>query len=193
MIEFLIEIDKNITLAINSWNSPFFDFIMHAASNGLTWIPVFATLLFLYYKNSTKKEILYILLFTGILIALTDQISFQLFKEVFHRLRPCHEPDLIGKIRTLNGECGGDYGFISSHTTNYFGLAVFNIFLLSGKYRILIPLLLVWASIIAYSRIYLGVHYFGDVLCGIIVGSLLGYLVYRLYIYFKNKYILKTF
>lgn len=190
MLETLINIDKKITLAINSWNSPFFDFIMHAASNGLTWLPVFAVLLFLFYKYYSRKEFLFIILSVALLITLTDQTSFQLFKEVIQRLRPCHEPELKGLIRIYNGECGGEHGFISSHATNYFGIAVFCIFLLYKKHHVLIPLLLLWATLIAYSRVYLGVHYFGDVLCGSIVGSLIGFLVSRLFLFVRKKYML---
>ena len=192
MIDYIIDLDKSITIYFNSCHSPFFDFVMHAASNGLTWIPLFALLLYLLYKNFSTKEFLLSLLFIAILITLTDQISFQIFKNGFERLRPCHEPDLFGIIKTFNGECGGDFGFISSHATNYFGLAVFNICLLSKKYKILLPLLLLWALIISYSRIYLGVHYFGDVLGGCIVGSLIGLFVYKLFKYIDNRYILKN-
>ena len=192
MLENLLNIDKKITIAINGWNSPFFDFIMHAASNGITWIPVFLSLLYLLYRNYSKKEFIIILLFTALLITLTDQVSFQLFKEIFHRLRPCHEAELQGLIRTYNGECGGDYGFVSSHAANYFGIAVFNIFLLFKKYKVVIPLLLLWALIISYSRIYLGVHYFGDVLCGALVGSLIAIIVFNLFLLIRRKYILKN-
>ena len=141
-----MNIDKEITLAINGCHSGFFDFVMYWVSNGLVWIPVFVILLYLIYKNFSQKEFFVILGFIAILIASTDMISFQVFKECTHRLRPCHEPSLFGLIRTVNGKCGGDYGFISSHSANYFGIAVFNIFLLSKKYKILIPLLLLPAA-----------------------------------------------
>jgi undecaprenyl-diphosphatase len=120
-----------------------------------------------------------------LLITLADQSSVHLFKEVFERLRPCHNPELQEYIHLVKGHCGGKYGFISSHAANTFALAVF----LKNIYRIrwLSVLLLSWATIVSYSRIYIGVHYPFDVIAGVVWGALLGYGIYRLYLLFESK------
>jgi undecaprenyl-diphosphatase len=118
--------------------------------------------------------------FVALLIFMSDQISVHFFKEVFQRLRPCHEPDFIGMVHLVKGNCGGQFGFVSSHATNTFALAVFLSFVLGKKFKYFIPLILLWAAVISYSRIYLGVHYPGDVIAGAILGASLGAIMGKL-------------
>ena len=96
---------------------------------------------------------------------------------MFMRLRPCHNPEIQAQVDTLNGYCGGQYGFVSSHAANYFGIATFLSVLFFRKIRFFIPLIMFWAALIAYSRIYLGVHYPADICCGAILGIILGLIV----------------
>ena len=180
MLEQLIGFDQKLFLALNGMHAPVFDFIMYWLSSKLIWIPLYAWLLYqMILQNKTKFWL--ILLAVALLITLTDQISVQLFKETFQRLRPCHEPALEGLVRIINGHCGGRYGFISSHACNTAGVAVFSGLILRERFSWLLPAMISWSLIISYSRIYLGVHYPGDVVAGFVIGATIGFLIYRLF------------
>lgn len=173
MIDFIKEIDKSVFIFLNGINSPFFDWLMFYISESWTWFPVFVILLYASIKKFGIK-ILWILIFIAVLITLTDQSSVKLFKNVFLRYRPCHNLELHGIVHTVNDKCGAQYGFVSSHASNYFGLASFFIIILGIKRKIFLFLIILWAVLIGYSRIYLGVHYPADVLAGAILGSAIG-------------------
>jgi len=176
MFNWLNSIDTSLFLFLNGKHNAFWDVVMYWSSNKLTWLPVYLLLIYLVVKHYRRQSWI-VVLFVALLIALTDQISVQLFKEIFHRLRPCHQPALEGLVHLVRGKCGGDYGFISSHACNYFGIALFLIGMLGKRVRYFIPLILFWAAWISYSRIYLGVHFPGDVLTGGLVGALIGCLL----------------
>jgi undecaprenyl-diphosphatase len=180
----LENIDQQLFLFLNSFNSPFWDKIMYAISGKIIWAPVYFAIL-IYLGIKYKKRFLVIIPFIIIAVTLADQLSVQLFKNVFHRLRPCHEPSLAGMIHLVNGQCGGLYGFVSSHASNSFNVALLSLMLIKRRWFTIS--ILIWASVIGYSRIYLGVHYPGDVICGAIVGSLIGWGFYKLYELTDNK------
>ncbi len=186
IIDFLLNTDRQLFLFLNSIHSPFFDDIMWWLSQRLIWAPLYAVLLIMMWLTYRNK-FWYIIPLIILLVTLTDQISVVLFKDVFLRLRPCHEPSLEGMVRIVRGHCGGSYGFISSHAANTFGVAVFGGSLLKVKYKWTFPLLLLWAATVSYSRIYLGVHYPGDVIVGGIVGALLGWIIYLLFQWIIRK------
>ncbi len=188
MIDQLISYDQQFFIFLNGLHSPLFDFIMFWLSNKLIWIPLYAWILFRMIKDNRSRAWL-VILFIALLVTLTDQVSVQLFKNIFHRLRPCHEPALEGMVRILNGHCGGNYGFVSSHACNTAGIAVFSGLLLKNRYKWLLPVMLAWSALISYSRIYLGVHYPGDVLAGFMVGGTLGFTVFSLWNFTIGKLI----
>lgn len=175
MIEHL---DQQIFLFINSLNSPFWDKVMFAISGKIIWIPLYLAIL-VWLGMNYKKKFPLILLFVIIAVVIADQGSVQLFKYTFHRLRPCHEPSLQGLVHLVNGKCGGLYGFVSSHAANSFNVALLSLLFIRKRWYTISILL--WASLIGYSRIYLGVHYPGDVICGAAFGILVGWGVYKLY------------
>jgi len=126
-----------------------------------------------------------------LLILIADQSSVQLFKNVFKRLRPCHNPLISDLVHTLHGKCGGQFGFVSSHATNCFSLAVFTGLLLRSRYKYMLYLMLFWAALVSYSRVYVGVHYPGDILGGAILGSIVAIFVYWLMKILNTKFNLK--
>lgn len=174
----LISFDQELFLLINGAHSAFLDFIMYWCSDKWIWTPAYAILLFLIVREF-KGRTWMVLLGVVLLVVFTDQLSVKLFKDIFMRLRPCHEPALEGMVRTLYGQCGGKYGFISSHAANTFGLALFSGLILRRPFKWLLPLMIFWAFLVSYSRIYLGVHYPGDILGGALVGGLLGFIMYK--------------
>lgn len=182
----LIALDKRIFLAINGWHGDAADVVMYWLSEKLIWAPLYALLLFLMWRVY-KNMFWYIIPLIILLVTLTDQASVVLFKDVFERLRPCHEPSLEGMVRILHGHCGGKFGFISSHAANTFGVAVFAGTLLFKRYKPALPLLVLWALCICYSRVYLGVHYPGDVLTGALVGVIIGWLMVMLFRFILSK------
>jgi undecaprenyl-diphosphatase len=175
----LVRLDQQLLLYLNSLNSPFWDQVMYAISGKFIWIPLYLAIL-IYLGIKYKRKFLVIFLFAILGITLADQISVNLFKNVFQRLRPCHEPALEGLIHLVKGECGGRYGFVSSHATNSYYVALFSLLFIRKRWFTITMIL--WAAIIGYSRIYLGVHYPGDVICGSLLGALIGWFIYKLYI-----------
>ncbi len=178
MLEALINQDIQLFLFLNGLHSSYWDNMMLVITNKYTWIPLYALILgYIFYRWKPKSAV-YIVVGFIVLTVLTDQSSVHLFKNVFERLRPSHNPDLEGLIH-IPGSRGGKFGFISSHATNAFGLAVLSALLFKNKgFRFFI---FFWATIISYSRIYVGKHYPGDIICGGLWGSLLGFIVFQFY------------
>lgn len=170
----LLNADEHILICINHLGAPFMDNFWVYVTRMESWIPVYALLALLFYHLWGFKKAFFIICFIGGLILCVDQ-SANLFKHIFKRYRPCHEPMLADKIRLIQGMCGGSYGFFSAHSANHFALAVFlgKLFQRFGKHLDFI--LILWASLVAYSRIYLAAHYPLDVLFGIGVGVCFGY------------------
>ncbi|MGE5316822.1 MAG: phosphatase PAP2 family protein [Chloroflexota bacterium] len=186
MLEFLLKLDRQFFLAINGWHSPFFDEIMYVLSQKLVWAPLYAILLIMLWLVY-RRNFWYIVPLIILLVTLTDQVSVVLFKDIFHRLRPCHEPSLEGMVQLVRGQCGGKFGFISSHAANTFGVAIFAGSLLKVRFKLVLPVLIFWASIVCYSRVYLGVHYPGDVIVGALVGSISGYFILLLFKWIMSR------
>lgn len=187
MLETLIELDKKLLLFLNSFHTPVLDPVMFWITKTFFWLPLYLFLLFLVIKNF-KKETWIVLIGIAIAILLADQVTSSLMKPFFARLRPSREPSLEGLVHLVNGYTGGKYGFASSHAANTFATAFFFWLLFKDRYR-WVWILFVWAVVMTYSRIYLGVHYPGDILVGMLVGlggAWAGYSVQKL-IWTKRK------
>ena len=175
----LIDIDKQVMLALNGSDSLYMDGVMKIYTSTSVWIPVSLVLLFIVLKNNRPRTAILTILAVALTIVATDQVSSHLIKPLVARLRPCNDPTIMHLIDTVNGYRSGGYSFTSSHACNSFG--IFAIVSLIIRNRALSLSLLLWASINSYSRIYLGVHFPGDILCGAIIGTTIGSMVYLLY------------
>ena len=131
-------------------------------------------------KKIKLSEVFYSLLVISIMIAIADQTA-NLFKDSFQRLRPCYNESLISFVRLVNESCGGKYGFFSAHASNSFSLAVFFGLLFKNKFRFIIYMTLFYASLISFSRIYLGVHFPLDIFFGGVYGIITGLVIFRIY------------
>lgn len=160
---------------------------MYWASEKLIWIPVYIFFLYLIIRHF-KKNSYWVILLAIAMIVVTDQLSVHAFKNVFMRLRPCHEPELEGLVHLVKNKCGGDFGFVSSHAVNHFAMAEFFSVIFLKRIRYFTPIIMLWAAFISYSRIYLGVHYPGDVICGGLAGAAIGFLFGKLSLLCISRY-----
>jgi undecaprenyl-diphosphatase len=182
MLEYLEKADESLFLFLNGFHNSFLDVIMYWASDQLFWIPFYGWLAFFLFRKLGRTAWRYFFLIALMIVA-SDQLSSHLIKNWVRRPRPSHVTSLANRIHFSKAGPGGEYGFVSGHAANGFALAVFLLLSLPQEYRPLKILVLSWASLVSYSRIYNGVHYPGDVIGGALLGTLLAilftYLLHR--------------
>lgn len=186
MIEYFNHVDTQLFLLLNGIHNTFFDFVMYWFSDKLIWVPMYLLIAFFIVKQYKFKGII-MLIFAGIVIALCDQTASHLIKNAVLRLRPSHEPALVGLVHLSKAGAGGMYGFVSSHAANTFGLATFLNCVLDNRFKLLKYCLFIWAVFVSYSRIYNGVHYPGDVLVAAFIGALIGWAISKLFFLVESK------
>lgn len=186
MIEWLEQIDQQLLVAINGWRSPFWSEVMWTISNKFVWFPLYILLFVLVYVKYSIRAAILFTLFGFAAVGLADFTATYIFKEGVARYRPSHHETLQHLLffyEMKPGELykGGQYGFVSGHATNSFVIAVMFSLRLRASFSWIAPILLIWACTVAYSRIYLGVHYPSDIFGGALLGTLIAILIYKLY------------
>jgi len=181
----LIETDRLATLSINGSESLFWDGVANIYTSAFVWIPLALFAILLLIRNIDPKKLLLALLMVALTVVLCDQLSSSVSKPLFHRLRPSRDPYILNMVDTVNGYRGGLYGFFSGHAANSFGLATLFMWLVRDKWFSLS--VTIWALINSLIRIYLGVHFAGDILVGAIVGIFIGSIIYWIYYMITRK------
>ena len=174
-MDWLIDLDRMFFHLINQSGTPFWDSIMLFATHKLSWIPLYLFIVYLIIKEKGKESV-WILVCIGLVITCCDMGSVHLFKNMFQRLRPCH---FLENVRLVTEGCGGQFGFISSHASNVFGLAVVVGKLMNKKFLFLA--LFFWAAVVSYSRVYVGVHYPLDIVGGMLWGIVIALICVSIY------------
>ena len=178
--ETLIQFDKQLLLAINGSDSLFVDGLAVALTTAATWIPLYLALFFLVLRNNENmRQILLIVGCAALCVVLAGTVDDTIVKPGVARLRPTHDLQIGMAVDVVDGYRGGSYGFFSAHAANTFSIAVF--FSLLVRSGMLSFLLVLWSLVNCWTRMYLGVHFPGDILCGLLWGGLSGTAVYYLY------------
>ncbi len=186
MLEQLLVWERDAFFLLNGSDSPFLDHFMWLYSGKVVWLPLALFILYvLCYKRDWKQSLL-LLLMIALTITLCDQFASHICKPLCMRYRPTHHPDFMAQVKVVFGYRGGLYGFISSHAANAFGFAMLLTLLLKNKWLGLS--LFFWATLTAYSRVYLGVHFITDIIPGAFSGLCFGALVYVLYRYLRKRF-----
>ena len=187
MIEKILLYEHDAFFALNGSDSAFLDRFMWLYTGKEVWLPLAVLIIgVLVYKKNWRESLL-IILAIALVVLLCDQFASHVCKPLFTRFRPTHHPDFMEQVKTVFNYRGGLYGFISSHAANAFGFAT--LMALIMKNRWFGWTLFLWATLTAYTRIYLGVHFISDVVPGMVVGTLFGYVVYRLYLFVRSKWL----
>lgn len=184
MIEKLKELDEQLFLFLNGLRADWLDPVMFQLTETITWLPFYAFLIYFIYRQDPKNS-WWVFAGAALSILLADQLTSGLMKPFFERLRPCHDPRWEGIIHNY-GRCGGLYGFVSSHAANTFAIAMFLNLKLKRKLPYL-PWLFLWAAVVAYTRVYLGVHYPFDIILGAVIGMVLGFLSWVLIVFVRRE------
>ena len=187
MVDTLVEWDKELFLFLNGMGTETWDGFWLFITHKLSAIPLYALLLFFTYRFLGLKRTLIVLFFVGLLITATDQLA-NFFKYGVARFRPCHDEDINMLVRLVKKSCGGKYGYFSAHAANSMALASFFSVMLKSNIKRISLFLFLWASLVAYSRVYIGVHFPLDVLTGTAIGILFGWLFAKLSIFAFQKF-----
>lgn len=185
-ILWLSDIDARLLLIVNGAHRPFFDSVMWCISGRWIWVPFYAVLAYLLFRRMSWKRASICLVTIGLIILAADQTCATLIRPEIGRLRPANlNNPLSSFVHVVNGYRGGRYGFPSCHAANTFALAVFMSLVIRHKWFTV--MMFSWAFVVSYSRMYLGVHYFGDLFCGATIGSLFAVLFYYLQNYLFKR------
>ena len=190
-MEELIQFDKQLLLMVNGSDSVWLDSVIMTLTNAKTWIPLYLGLFYAVCRTNWMRRmgnpnqpraimnIVLILLSAGLCVLLAGAVDDEIVKPLVARWRPTHDPEIGSLVDIVDGYRGGNYGFFSAHAANTFSIAVF--FSLLMRWRFFTVCMVGWSLVNCYTRLYLGVHYPGDITVGLLWGGFVGWLVYRIY------------
>ncbi len=190
MLEQLLQYDKELFIFLNGLGSETWDGFWMFYTTKINWVFLYVILAYLMYRKLNTKMFVLTAIVIILMVSFTDQVA-NLFKAGFKRPRPCHEADIIDVMRLVKSWCGGQFGYFSGHASNSMAVAVFSGLILRYKYKYLIFVLLLWAALMSYSRIYIGVHYPLDVFSGMVFGAVSGFGFYKLDKYLQRRFTLQ--
>lgn len=184
--ETLIQLDRQLLLALNGSESLYLDTLVRTLTAAVTWIPLYVSLFFLVLKNNDSfMKILLVVGSAALCVVLAGTIDDTIVKPLVARWRPTHDPQIGAVVDVVDGYRGGRYGFFSAHACNTFSIAVF--FCLLVRSRLLSFSLVMWSFVNCWTRLYLGVHFPGDILVGLLWGGIVGTCVYLLFRHFSRR------
>ena len=182
----LVALDKEWLLAVNGSDSLFLDRVAHVLTTALTWLPLYLSLFYIVIRNNENvRKVLCVLAGAGICVLLAGSVDDLIVKPTVARWRPTHDPQIGLLVDIVDGYRGGKYGFFSAHAANTFSIAIF--FALLIRSRVLTVALVIWSLVNCWTRMYLGVHYPGDILCGLLWGGAVGTGIWYLYHYVYGR------
>lgn len=176
--------DAYLTLLINGSDSAYVDGIAMLATKVWVWLPLYCAILFTVMRNFKRRNALIVIAALVLTVVICDQVASSIFKPLVCRLRPSHDPELAGLIDLVDGYRGGRYGFFSSHAANTMGITMLLGLLL--QHRITIASLAFWSLLNCWTRVYLGLHFVGDIVTGLVFGAIVGSLIYYSIRHFSN-------
>lgn len=178
--DWFVTADRKIFDLINVQSAnPFFDFLIPLIRNPFLWAPLYMIIVTFAIRNF-KRQGWWWLLFAIVTVTFTDLVGARLFKNVFERLRPCSDPEMIGHVRMVLGRCSGGFSFVSNHAINHFGIAAF-FYITFKPFFNYSWVLFIWAGLIGLAQVYVGVHYPFDVLFGSLLGVVIGIFTGKLF------------
>lgn len=187
MLNELIDLDRQLLLAVNGSASLYLDGVAKTLTTAITWIPLYLALFRLVMKNNDfVRRIVFIVSCAGLCYLFAGAVDDGIIKPLVARWRPTHDPVIGWQVDVVNGYRGGSYGFFSAHASNTFSIAVF--FSLLVRDRLLTVALVTWSLVNCWTRLYLGVHFPGDILCGLLWGGLVGSLVYFAFLRLEYRF-----
>jgi len=190
MLETLINWDQQLFFFLNGLHTDWLDAVMYWFTNKKVWV-LFYIILVVWMVKEYKWQGIIFVLGAAAAAGLADLVISGFMKDFFQRFRPSRDPQFEGMVHIVNGYTGGRFGFASSHAGTSFALATFIFLLFRENYKWIVWIFL-WAAVMAYTRVYLGVHYPGDILVGGIIGTILGWAMYKLCIWVRQRFFSQT-
>lgn len=183
----LITLDRHLLLSLNGSESLFFDGLVRTLTAASTWIPLYIALLYLVMKNNDRyQKVLFIVMCAGLCVFLAGSLDDMFVKPTVARWRPTRDPVIGADVDLVNSYRGGRFGFFSAHASNTFSIAIFFALLIRSK--LLSTSLIIWSLVNCWTRLYLGVHFPGDILVGLLWGAIVGIAMWHLYIRLSRPY-----